>query len=95
MSLADGFAAVMGVRYGKQSYLVFSHRKSLIGSLTFFVASSFAILLIYSQVSGVHLAPLYMVGAAALVAVIEKGFGVADLDNLLVPLVIALLLVNR
>ena len=28
MSLADGFAAVMGVRFGRQSYLVFSHRKT-------------------------------------------------------------------
>lgn len=92
MSLADGFAAVMGVRFGKQSYLVFSHRKSLVGSLTFFV-TSLAILIAYMQLSSVDLAPAFIVGAAALAAVIEN-FGVAGLDNLLVPVVIALLLVR-
>ncbi len=93
MSLADGFAAVMGVRYGRQSYLVFSHRKSIVGSLTFFV-TSFAILAAFSQAAGVHLGIVYMFSAAGLAAVIEN-FAVAGLDNLLVPLAIALLLVSR
>lgn len=92
MSLADGFAAVMGVRFGKQSYLVFSHRKSFIGSLTFFVVS-LAILIAYSQLAAAHLHPLFMIGAAALAAVIEN-FAVAGLDNLVVPLLIALLLIK-
>lgn len=90
MSLADGFAAVVGVRFGRQSYLMFSHRKTLIGSLTFF-ATSLAILVAYAQLSGIHLSPVFIVGAAALAAIIEN-LGVAGLDNLLVPLVIAVLL---
>ncbi len=90
MSLADGFAAVMGVRFGKQSYLMFSHRKTLVGSLTFFVVS-LVILIAYAQLASVHLNPLFIVAAAALAAVIEN-FGVAGLDNLLVPFVIAVLL---
>jgi phytol kinase len=92
MSLADGFAAVMGVRFGRQSYLMFSHRKTLVGSLTFFVVS-LAILTAYAQLAVVHLSPIFIIGAAALAAVIEN-FGVAGLDNLLVPLVIAVLLVK-
>ncbi len=92
MSLADGFAAVMGVRFGRQSYLMFSHRKTLVGSLTFFVIS-LAILVAYTQLASVHLNPAFIVAAAALAAVIEN-FGVGGLDNLLVPLVIAVLLVN-
>jgi phytol kinase len=92
MSLADGFAAVMGVRFGKQSYLVFSHRKSLVGSLTFF-AVSLSIIVSYAQLAAVHLDPVFIIGAAALAAVIEN-IGVAGLDNLLVPIVIALLLVR-
>jgi phytol kinase len=90
MSLADGFAAVMGVRFGRQSYLVFSHRKTLVGSLTFFV-TSLVILVAYAQLAAVHLSPTFLIGAAALAAVIEN-FGVAGLDNLLVPLAIAFLL---
>jgi len=92
MSLADGFAAVMGVRFGRQSYLVFSHRKSLVGTLTFFV-TSLAILAAYTQAASVHLGAVFMIGAAALAALIEN-LGVAGLDNLLVPVVIALLLVK-
>lgn len=92
MSLADGFAAVMGVRFGKQSYLMFSHRKTLVGSLTFFV-TSLAILVAYGSLASVHLSPLFIAAAAALATVIEN-FGVAGLDNLLVPIVIAVLLIN-
>jgi phytol kinase len=92
MSLADGFAAVMGVRFGRQSYLMFSHRKTMVGSLTFFVVS-LGILIVYGQLADVHLSPVFIAGAAALAALIEN-FGVAGLDNLLVPLVITLLLVN-
>lgn len=92
MSLADGFAAVMGVRYGKQSYLVFSHRKSMVGTLTFFV-TSLAILVAYGQLASVHLDAGFIVGAAALAAVIEN-LGVAGIDNLIVPLLIAWLLVR-
>ncbi len=93
MSLADGFAAVMGVRYGRQSYLVFSHRKSVVGTLTFFV-TAFVILFAYTLAAGVHLKPAFMVEAAALAAFIEN-MAVAGLDNLLVPVIIAFLLINR
>lgn len=92
MSLADGFAAVMGVRFGRQSYLVFSHRKSLVGTLTFFF-TSLAILAAYAQLASVHLGAVFMIGAAALAALIEN-LGVAGLDNLLVPVAIAWLLVK-
>ncbi|GAC1391126.1 MAG: hypothetical protein NVSMB46_02510 [Candidatus Saccharimonadales bacterium] len=40
MSLADGFAAIFGLHYGKNnSYKVFKHTKSIIGSNVFFVIS--------------------------------------------------------
>lgn len=93
MSLADGFAAVVGVRFGRHPYLMFSHRKTVIGTLTFFVVSV-AILTAYVSLSGVHLGTLFIAGSAALATAIEN-FGVGGLDNLLVPLVIALLLTNH
>jgi phytol kinase len=92
MSLADGFAAVMGVRYGRQSYLVFSHRKSLVGTITFFV-TSLAILAAYSHLASAHLGVVFMVGVAALAAIIEN-LAVAGLDNLFVPIIIAWLLIR-
>jgi phytol kinase len=92
MSLADGLAAVMGIRYGKQSYLVFGHRKSFIGSAAFFV-TSWAILLGYAQWSGSSLGLLQLTGIASLATIVEN-VGVKGLDNLLVPLLIAALLSN-
>ncbi|HVX57774.1 MAG TPA: hypothetical protein VHA37_08665 [Candidatus Saccharimonadales bacterium] len=92
MSLAAGFAAVLGVRYGRQSYLVFSHRKSMVGTLTFFI-TSLVILIAYGHLAAVHLSVPFIIGAAALAAVIEN-LGVAGVDNLLVPVVIAWLLVR-
>lgn len=90
MSLADGLAAVMGVRYGKQSYLVFGHRKSWLGSLTFFIVS-LGILIGYTQLADAAVGPALVVGAAALATVIEN-LGIRGLDNLLVPLLVAALL---
>ncbi len=93
MSLADGFAAVMGVRFGRQSYLVFAHRKTLVGSLTFF-ATSLAILFAYTQLAVVHMGVAFMVSTAALAALMEN-LGVAGLDNLLVPVIIAAVLIKH
>lgn len=93
MSLADGFAAVLGVRYGRQSYLVFSHRKSLVGTLTFFVTAS-VILFAYTQAADIHLRLTFLAGSAALAALIEN-LAVAGLDNLVVPMLVAFLLMNR
>lgn len=92
MSLADGLAAVLGVRFGRQSYLVFAHRKSLVGTLTFFV-TSLAVFLFYGHMAGVRLDWSFMIAAAALAAVVEN-LAVAGLDNLLVPLMISCLLIR-
>ncbi len=91
MSLADGLAAVVGVRYGKRHhYLVFGHPKSLIGSLTFFVVS-ILILSGFAAFSGYNLSPLFILGLSSVCTVMEN-LGVMGLDNLLVPLFIAAML---
>ncbi len=90
MSLADGLAAIIGTRYGKQSYLIFGHRKSWIGSLTFLVVS-LGVLVAYMELSGVALDPVFMLCAAAGAMIIEN-LGIRGLDNVLVPLLIAWLL---
>lgn len=94
MGLADGLAAIIGVQYGKRfKYLIFKHPKSLIGTLTFFVISS-AILLTFRSESGPHLSVVFLLAVSGLASIIEN-LAVYGLDNLLVPLFVALMLVNH
>jgi len=91
MSLADGLAAVLGVRYGKaHSYLVFGHRKSLIGSATFFVVALLILLTVNHWTD--HTVSLGLAAAIALLASVLENVAVRGLDNLLVPLAVALLI---
>ncbi len=88
MSLADGLAAVVGVRYGLgHAYKVFRHTKTIIGSLTFFLIATL-LLVLYLHVGNASIAPLSLLGLAAVATLIEN-CGVAGLDNLLVPVVVA------
>lgn len=88
MSLADGFAAVIGTRYGQRfRYIVFGHAKSILGTSTFLVVSA-VILAWFSRESGQHLAWTFILDLSVVASLIEN-VGVAGLDNLLVPLVIA------
>lgn len=87
MSLADGFAAVIGTRYGQRfRYIVFGHAKSLLGSLTFFV-TSVLILVCFSHFSSMELSAWFIVDLAGAASLIEN-LGVQGLDNLLVPILI-------
>jgi phytol kinase len=91
MGLADGLAAVVGVRFGKGSrYQIFGHAKSLVGSLTF-IAVSFLILILFQEQSGQVVNAYKLAGLPLLSAAVEN-FGIAGLDNLLVPLLVAWIL---
>lgn len=93
MSLADGMAAIVGVEYGAKyerwRYQVFKNTKTVIGSATFFLISA-AILGGYSA-DGTRLA-LYLIPLIALAATAIENVGVAGLDNLLAPLLVAVVL---
>ncbi len=91
MSLADGLAAVVGVRFGNSNrYRVFGQDKSVVGTLTFLVVSV-AILVGYGlQAPGVNFSA-GLIGIS-LIATIWENIGILGSDNLLVPLVVALLL---
>jgi phytol kinase len=91
MSLADGFAAVIGTRFGVGNrYHILSHAKSVAGTATFMVISA-ALLLGYARFSvaglSIGLAVFGTLAAAALENIAPLG-----LDNLAVPLFIGLLL---
>lgn len=88
MSLADGFAAVIGTRYGQRfRYIVFGHPKSLHGTFTFLIVSA-AILFGFSHESGQQLSEASILGLSVVASAIEN-VGVEGLDNLLVPVVVA------
>jgi phytol kinase len=93
MSLADGLAAVIGIRFGgKYRYLVWGHTKSVIGTLTFLVVS-LAILVTLNHHMPHMLGPAVLVLAAGLATIIEN-VAAQGLDNLLVPVLVALILTH-
>lgn len=94
MALADGLAAIIGVRFGNaQRYRVFGHTKSVIGSLCFFLVS-FGILMAFGHWSDQTLSFGYTTAISAAATFLEN-LAVVGLDNLAVPLLVALMLVNR
>jgi phytol kinase len=94
MALADGLAAIVGVHYGNRlKYLVFGHAKSVAGTLSFFLVSV-VILLAFEHWSGTALGFGYVALVSALATILEN-LAIMGLDNLLVPLLVALMLINR
>jgi phytol kinase len=93
MSLADGFAAIVGTRYGRENkYHILGHTKSVAGTCAFLV-TSILILTGYSVFS-VNGLPISIVFAGAAGAALLENLGLRGLDNLLVPLFIGLLLTH-
>jgi dolichol kinase len=90
MSLADGFAAITGVKYGaRNAYMVFGARKSLTGTITFAAVSTLILVgFVVQHHTGFHVSyiPL-IVGAAVL-----ENIAVRGLDNLLIPILVAIVL---
>ncbi|MEM0214960.1 MAG: SEC59/DGK1/VTE5 family protein, partial [Archaeoglobaceae archaeon] len=90
MSYGDGFASLIGTKYGKRKFSIFGATKSLEGSLAMFLASvaMFAVIQIYyiGEVSLIII-PL------ALIATIIEAITPKGLDNLSVSIAIALLYV--
>lgn len=88
MSLADGFAAIIGTRFGNNTrYSVLGRTKSIHGTVTFFVISV-AILLVYTAFSGAILSLPAILGLALIASLVEN-ISIEGIDNLLVPVVVA------
>lgn len=87
MSVADGFAGLLGSRYGKQNqYKVFGNTKSIIGTVTFIVLS-FVILALFSRSCPTQTAPLVIALLPFMAALVEN-IGVRGTDNVMIPLLI-------
>jgi phytol kinase len=91
MSLADGLAGIIGSRYGKSnSYLVLGYKKSVIGSLTFWLVT-LLIFVVTQKVGGITM-PVGTVIILPLAATAIENLGILGLDNILVPVMITLAL---
>lgn len=90
MSLADGLAAVIGQKYGRRSmYKIFGAKKSRAGTLTFLVVS-LGLLSSFCLWSNVSLG--LWLPVIALTATLLENVAVRGIDNLLIPVFVALLL---
>jgi len=90
MSYGDGFASLLGLRYGKRIYQIFSDKKSYVGSLAMFLFTllMFEITLFYYHVPVQQLTFPFLLGLAG-VATILEGCTPKGLDNLTVPFMLA------
>lgn len=93
LSLADGLAAIVGLAYGEgNSYKIMGRTKSLAGSLSFFFASV-AIMFWYVAFSGTDYSVVKMLWLPV-VATIAENISGEGTDNLVIPLLVALVLTS-
>lgn len=91
MSLADGLAAVAGVQFGRGNrYKVLGQTKSIIGTTVFAVVSAI-VLAVYDNHARLAFGLPY-IATLTIVATCIENLAVFGLDNLLVPVLIALAL---
>jgi phytol kinase len=91
MGLADGLAALVGTLVdGLRHYKVLGHRKSIGGTLTFFV-TTLIILFACATIGHLPASALTLIGLA-IAATIAENVAVAGTDNLVVPLIIVIIL---
>ncbi|HKU18941.1 MAG TPA: hypothetical protein VJP80_06770 [Candidatus Saccharimonadales bacterium] len=93
LSVADGLAAVVGLAFGDSSkYKVFGRTKSLAGSLTFFF-TSLVIMIGYAALSGAAYSAVTVVWLPVM-ATIAENVAVNGTDNMVIPLLVALVLTS-
>ena len=92
MSYGDGFASVIGMKFGEHKYKIFDDEKSVEGSITMFLFTLilFIIALMYYGIPLSFTLFIYLVGISIVAAFVE-GFTPKGLDNLSVPFITALL----
>jgi dolichol kinase len=89
VALADGFAAIVGVRFGKaNTYKILSNSKSIAGTATFFVMSVLIMMgvMIFGGVDiSISLAALLLVSAST---TLVENLAFSSIDNTLIILTV-------
>ena len=91
----DGFASLIGIKFGKFKFSIFGSTKSLEGSLSMFVVTSVMSVFVWMVFTSIgYTMPefniVYIIGISA-VATICEAFSYGGIDNLTVPAVTSIL----
>jgi len=91
MSYGDGFASLIGAKYGKKIYQIYKDKKSYIGSFTMFIFSfiMFIVALFFYNID-LSDRTLIILAVIALSSTIAEMITPKGLDNLSVPFIAAL-----
>jgi phytol kinase len=90
MSYGDGFASLLGMKFGKKKYKIFGDQKSYFGSISMFIFT-FAMIVIAFLYYGLDITSykLLIIAFMAMAAAIIEAITPRGLDNLSVPLSIS------
>jgi len=93
LSIGDGLAAIIGLLWGDDNkYKVFGHVKTVAGSLAFFF-TSLTVVVGYAIFSGAPYSATTII-ALPVIATIAENVAVQGADNLVIPLLVALVLTS-
>ncbi len=89
MAYGDGFAALIGQKYGTHAYTIFKGHKTLEGSLTMFIVSMIVVTTYqYIQLGQVEFIQVFML---SLIATLVEAISPHGIDNLFIPILVSLL----
>jgi len=90
MSYGDGFASLLGMKFGKKKYKIFGDEKSYVGSISMFIFTLIMIVIAFLYY-GVDITyyKLLLLAFIAMAAAIIEAITPRGLDNLSVPLSIS------
>ncbi len=89
MSVADGFAALAGKRWGKSNrYVIEGHEKSLVGTAVFWFCSLIIVGVTIYFVPSLQSEASVLLGWLPLAAALTENIGIGGTDNVLVPLLV-------
>jgi len=94
LSLADGLAAVVGVKFGKRTgYSVLGQYKTLLGSLVFYLVSlSITVWVVAYGPSALQENAWALIIGLPIVATIGENLAINGTDNIVVPLIVVVVL---
>jgi len=93
MSVADGFAALAGMKWGKSNkYKVLDHTKSIIGTTVFWFCSLLITSIVIIAVPDLSWSAPILLAFLPLATALTENVGIGGTDNILVPMLVFLVL---
>ena len=90
MSYGDGFASLLGVKFGKRKYKVFGDEKSYVGSISMFFFTFITILIaVFYYSINITTFVLFVLVSISFISALIEGVTPKGVDNLTVPFVAA------